>query len=69
MSPNVWANNRESEFILVKTTTFATIAATALAFGSTAPPTKADSVELGLLECVVDDGKGLVFGSSKEPAC
>lgn len=69
MSPNVWANNRENEFILVKTTTFATIAAIALAFGSTATPAKAGSVELGLLECVVDGGTGLVFGSSKELAC
>lgn len=41
--------------------------ATALAFG--AVPAKADSVELGLLECVVEGGTGFIFGSSKDLSC
>lgn len=40
-----------------------------VAFGGTTVPSKADSVELGLLECVVAGGTGFVFGSSKDLAC
>ncbi|WP_394687959.1 DUF992 domain-containing protein [Hoeflea sp.] len=54
---------------MVKTTTFATVAAITLAFASTTGPARADSLELGVLECVVDGGTGFIFGSSKELAC
>lgn len=56
--------------MIKKTTITATAAlATALALGAATVPAKADSVELGLLECVVDGGTGFIFGSSKDLAC
>jgi hypothetical protein len=56
---------------MFKTTNFASIAAisSVLALGTATAPAKADSVELGLLECVVEGGTGFVFGSSKDLAC
>lgn len=41
----------------------------AAAFGATTVPSHADSVELGLLECVVEGGTGFLFGSSKDLSC
>lgn len=57
--------------MIKKTTITATAAlATALALSTAATvPAKADSVELGLLECVVEGGTGFVFGSSKDLSC
>lgn len=40
-----------------------------VALGAATVPSKADSVELGLLECVVEGGAGFVFGSSKDLSC
>lgn len=40
-----------------------------IALGASAVPSQADSVELGLLECVVDGGTGFIFGSSKDLSC
>lgn len=40
-----------------------------VAFSAATVPSKADSVELGLLECVVEGGSGFVFGSSKDLTC
>ena len=40
-----------------------------VALGAATVPSKADSVELGLLECAVEGGTGFVFGSSKDLAC
>ena len=37
--------------------------------GAASVPAKADSVELGLLDCVVEGGNGFVFGSSKDLSC
>lgn len=54
---------------MVKTTIFATVAAITLAFASTTSPVRADILELGVLECVVDGGTGFIFGSTKELAC
>ncbi|OCW59397.1 DUF992 domain-containing protein [Hoeflea olei] len=56
---------------MIKTTkalAAATILATA-ALGAATVPSKADSVEVGLLECVVEGGSGFVFGSSKDLSC
>jgi len=41
----------------------------AVVFGAATVPSKADSVELGLLECVVEGGSGFIFGSSKDLSC
>lgn len=49
--------------------TAASIIAATVAIGATAIPAKADSVQLGLLECVVEGGTGFVFGSSKDLSC
>lgn len=46
----------------------AAVIATA-AFGASTLPSRADSVELGLLECVVEGGSGFIFGSSKDLSC
>ncbi len=46
----------------------AALVATA-SFGAATVPSKADSVELGLLECVVEGGTGFIFGSSKDLSC
>lgn len=43
--------------------------ATIVTLGATSIPARADSVELGLLECVVEGGTGFIFGSSKDLAC
>ena len=51
-----------------KITAAAALLAT-VAFSATTVPTKADSVELGLLECVVEGGTGFIFGSSKDLSC
>jgi hypothetical protein len=40
-----------------------------IALGASTVPSQADSVELGLLECVVDGGTGFIFGSSKDLSC
>lgn len=40
-----------------------------LGLGAAITPAKADSVELGLLECVVEGGTGFIFGSSKDLRC
>ncbi len=51
-----------------KITAAAALLAT-VAFSATTVPSKADSVEIGMLECVVAGGTGFVFGSSKDLAC
>ena len=51
-----------------KITAAAALFATA-ALGAATVPAKADSVELGLLECVVEGGSGFIFGSSKDLSC
>lgn len=51
-----------------KTAAAAALLAT-VAFSATTVPSKADSVELGLLECVVEGGTGFIFGSSKDLSC
>ena len=51
-----------------KTAAAAVLLAT-VAFSATTVPSKADSVELGLLECVVEGGTGFIFGSSKDLMC
>ena len=50
-----------------KITAAALVSTVALGFASV--PAQADSVELGLLECVVEGGNGFVFGSSKDLSC
>jgi len=52
----------------LKLSAAAALVATA-AIGASTVPSKADSVELGLLECTVEGGTGFVFGSSKDLAC
>lgn len=48
----------------------ATAAITAvLALGAQSGQAKADSVEIGLLECAVEGGTGFVFGSSRNLFC
>ncbi|MBC7281473.1 DUF992 domain-containing protein [Hoeflea sp.] len=57
---------------MINITKYSTAAAAVIAtvaFGAATLPSKADSVELGLLECVVEGGSGFVFGSSKDLAC
>lgn len=57
---------------MINTKHFSTAAAAVIAtvaFSAATVPSKADSVELGLLECVVEGGNGFVFGSSKDLAC
>lgn len=49
--------------------TAAAALAAVVTLGATSIPAKADSVELGLLECVVEGGAGFVFGSSKDLSC
>lgn len=51
-----------------KSVAAAAILATA-AFSAATLPAKADSVEVGLLECVVEGGTGFIFGSSKDLSC
>jgi len=51
-----------------KITAAAAVIAT-VALGAATVPSKADSVELGLLECVVEGGTGFIFGSSKDLSC
>jgi len=51
-----------------KITAAAALFATA-ALSAATVPAKADSVELGLLECVVEGGSGFIFGSSKDLSC
>lgn len=51
-----------------KISTAAVLIAT-VAFGAATLPSRADSVELGLLECSVEGGTGFVFGSSKDLTC
>ena len=51
-----------------KSVAAAAILATA-AFSAATLPAKADSVELGMLECVVEGGTGFIFGSSKDLSC
>ncbi|MCY0096606.1 DUF992 domain-containing protein [Hoeflea ulvae] len=51
-----------------KMTAAAALVAT-LSLGTATMPAHADSVELGLLECVVEGGTGFIFGSSKDLAC
>jgi hypothetical protein len=64
------ACNREGEKgTSNKTTIIASAAlAAAIALGAVMMPAKADTVELRLLESVVDGGTGFLFGSSKGPA-
>jgi hypothetical protein len=64
-------NKQESEFDMIgKTRISAAAAAIAtIALGASTVPSQADSVELGLLECVVDGGTGFIFGSSKDLSC
>ena len=47
----------------------AAAAIAAIALGASTVPSQADSVELGLLECVVDGGTGFILGSSKDLSC
>lgn len=49
--------------------TAASLIAATFALSATAIPAKAESVELGLLECVVEGGTGFIFGSSKDLSC
>ncbi|MDF1607857.1 DUF992 domain-containing protein [Hoeflea sp. YIM 152468] len=49
--------------------TAAAALAAVVTLGATSIPARADSVELGLLECAVEGGTGFVFGSSKDLAC
>lgn len=51
-----------------KITAAAALVAT-VALSAATVPVKADSVELGLLECVVEGGSGFIFGSSKDLSC
>jgi hypothetical protein len=64
-------NDQESEFIMIGKTTISAAAAViaTVAFGAATVPSRADSVELGLLECVVEGGTGFIFGSSKDLSC
>ncbi|MBU4528201.1 MAG: DUF992 domain-containing protein [Hoeflea sp.] len=52
----------------IKISAAAALVAT-VAFGAATLPAKADSVELGMLQCVVEGGAGFIFGSSKDLAC
>ena len=56
---------------MIKTTKISAAAAliATVAFGAATLPSKADSVELGLLECTVEGGTGFIFGSSKDLTC
>ncbi|WP_420407262.1 DUF992 domain-containing protein [Hoeflea sp.] len=55
--------------IINKKTAATACIATALALGAQTQTAAADSVEAGLLECVVEGGTGFIFGSSKDLAC
>jgi len=63
--------NRKSEFTMISTTHFSTATAllAAVAFSAATVPAKADSVELGMLQCAVEGGTGFIFGSSKDLTC
>jgi len=56
---------------MIKTTKISAAAAVIATLGLSAAtvPAHADSVELGLLECVVEGGAGFIFGSSKDLSC
>ncbi|MDP3525726.1 MAG: DUF992 domain-containing protein [Hoeflea sp.] len=56
---------------MIKTTriTAAAVFLATVAMGAATVPSKADSVELGMLQCAVAGGTGFVFGSSKDLTC